>query len=95
VGDNDRYVLATSREVGGPLIQGTTKSLRRIGWISAICSLSWLWGLGSLIGIAVAIIGISERNRVTEVPVRGLYLCWAGLALGVIGFVAALVLYLL
>jgi hypothetical protein len=91
--NDDRYTLAIAREVGRPLITGTTNSLRLLGWLSLLSSLFWCYGLGSLIGFCVGLIGVLERNRVTTYPVRGLRLCVVGMALGLFGLVYAVVVY--
>jgi hypothetical protein len=95
-GDNrfDEHTLVTAREVGAPLVTGTTKSLRLLGWLSFVSSLLWLGGIGSMLGVAWGLIGVFARGRVTEWPVRGLRLCIAGVVLGCLGLIAAIALYL-
>ena len=96
-GDNrfDEYALVTAKEVGAPLVTGTTTSLRLLGWVSLILSLLWIYGLGSILGAVFGLTGVLSRGRVVVWPAPGLRLCIAGLTLGLIGCLLTLVLYFL
>lgn len=65
-------------------------SLRPLGWASVICGVVWLFGFGSVFAIGFGLIGIVGRYRVASdrYPPPGLYLCIAGMVLGVIGLAA-------
>jgi hypothetical protein len=93
VGDNpfDQQYLVTAKEVGGPMVTGSTDSLRLLGWCSVVLSVLWIWGLGSFVGATLGLIGVLARGRVTVDPPPGLRLCVAGLVLGLIGLAAAII----
>ena len=90
----NEYSLVTAKEVGGPMVTGTTTSLRHLGWASIVFSVLWIGGAGSFVGATFGLVGILSRGRVTTWPIPGLRLCVAGLVLGVLGIVAAAALYL-
>jgi hypothetical protein len=95
LGDNrfDEYLITTNREVAEGIGNGGVASVRALGIGSIVLALLWGWGLGSFLAIGAGSLAFLLRGRATVDPLPGLRLAAAGIVLGMVGLVAAIIAF--